>query len=86
MLIVPADSEMAVTVVDRVYTLQRQMATPQEVASVQSVYDVLAAYNGGTIPQNQAIIDNIVAMLPEEITSSIMPNVQLAIILIKLNT
>ncbi len=86
MLMVQADSVMDVTVVDRVYTLQQQMATQQGVASVQSVYDVLAAYNGGTIPQNQAIIDNIVAMLPEEITSSIMPNGQLAIILIKLNT
>ncbi|MCQ2356926.1 MAG: hypothetical protein MJ014_08005, partial [Methanocorpusculum sp.] len=61
MLMVQADSVMDVTVVDRVYTLQQQMATTQGVSSVQSVYDVVAAYSGGTIPQNQASIDAVVA-------------------------
>ncbi|HJK78335.1 efflux RND transporter permease subunit [Methanocorpusculum vombati] len=86
MLMVQADSVMDVTVVDRVYTLQKQMATTQGVSSVQSVYDVLAAYSGGTIPQNQASIDAVVAQIPESVTTSIMPNGQLAIILIKLDT
>lgn len=86
MLMVQADSVMDVTVVDRVYTLQQQMATTQGVSSVQSVYDVVAAYSGGTIPQNQASIDAVVAKIPESVTTSIMPNGQLAIILIKLDT
>ncbi len=86
MLMVQADSVMDANVVERVYKLEQQMAQTQGVASVQSVYDVLLAYNGGVIPDNQATIDAVVAKLPEDITSSIMPNGQLAIILIKLNT
>ena len=86
MLMVQADSVMDANVVDRVYKLEQQMAQTQGVASVQSIYDVLLAYNGGVLPDNQATIDAIVAKLPEDITASIMPNGQLAIILIKLDT
>ncbi len=86
MLMVQADSVLDVSVVDKVYTLQKQYLSTQGVSSVQSVYDVLAAYNGGSIPQNQATIDAVVAKIPSDITASIMPNGQLAIILIKLDT
>jgi hydrophobe/amphiphile efflux-3 (HAE3) family protein len=83
-LMVQADSVMDVNVVNAVYTLQRQMETTQGVSSVQSVYDVFVIHNDGVIPQNQAIIDTIVAMIPDDIIASIMPNGQLAIILIHL--
>ncbi|MDR3101631.1 MAG: hydrophobe/amphiphile efflux-3 (HAE3) family transporter [Methanocalculaceae archaeon] len=86
LLMVQADSTMDINVVDRIYTLQQQMAGAHGVTSVQSVYDVLAASSGGVIPQNQATIDAIVTRIPEEILASIMPSGQLAIILIKTDT
>ncbi|HJJ92530.1 MAG TPA: hypothetical protein O0X64_01740, partial [Methanocorpusculum sp.] len=85
LLMVQADAVMDVTVVDRIFSLQQKMATTQGVSSVQSVYDLIASYNNGTIPQNQASIDAIITKIPKNITTSIMPNGQLAIILIKLD-
>ncbi|HJK01788.1 MAG TPA: hydrophobe/amphiphile efflux-3 (HAE3) family transporter [Methanocorpusculum sp.] len=85
LLMVQADAVMDVTVVDHIFSLQQKMATTQGVSSVQSVYDLIASYNDGTIPQNQASIDAIITKIPKNITTSIMPNEQLAIILIKLD-
>ncbi|MDR0438936.1 MAG: MMPL family transporter, partial [Methanocalculaceae archaeon] len=84
-LMVQADSVTDVNVVNAVYTLQQQMAATQGISSVQSVYDVLVTHNDEVIPQNQATIDNVVAMIPYDITASILPNGQLAIILINLD-
>lgn len=86
MLMVQSASVTDAAVVKSVYSLQQQMASAEGVASVQSVYDILIASNGGLVPHNQAVIDMIVAQVPADVTTSIMPNGQLAIILIKLET
>jgi hydrophobe/amphiphile efflux-3 (HAE3) family protein len=85
MLMVQADSVMDVNVVTTIYTLQQQIASMQGLSSVRSVYDILVTYNNDIIPQNQATIDTVVTLIPEDIITSIMPNGQLAIILIKLD-
>lgn len=83
-LMVQSASVTDATVVNSIYSLQQQMASAEGVASVQSVYDILIAYDGGFVPENQAVIDMITAQIPADVTTSIMPNGQLAIILIKL--
>lgn len=83
MVMIQADSVTDVNVATKVYKLQQEMAGVDGIQSAQSVYDMLAAYNGGVIPDNQAKIDAMLALAPEEMLSSIMPNGQLAIMLMK---
>jgi hydrophobe/amphiphile efflux-3 (HAE3) family protein len=86
MVMVQADSVTDVNVAQSIYQLQQEMAQADGISSVQSVYDLIATYSGGTIPDNQAAVNAVMAQVPEDTLSSIMPNGQLSIILLKFDT
>lgn len=84
-LMVETDKVSDTNIAERIYELERQWETYDGVASVVGVYDIIAAMNGGSIPANQAVIDQTLASIPDETLSSLMPNGELALVMISLN-
>ena len=50
------------------------------VQNVESVYDLILAYNGGTIPANQATANLLFSQIPETVRAGSMPDNQLLLV------
>ncbi len=84
-LMVQTDSVTDANVAEKVDALERQWESYDGISSVTGLYDVVAAAYNGTIPTNQAEITNVVSSLPEETLSSLMPNGQLALVVLQMD-
>ncbi|MDV0442505.1 hydrophobe/amphiphile efflux-3 (HAE3) family transporter [Methanorbis furvi] len=85
-LMVQADSVTDTNIVERIYALERQWESYDGVNTVVGLYDIIAAANGGLIPVNQASVNSIVASLPTDTLTSLMPNGELTLIVISVDS
>ena len=83
-LIVEAGDPLSPDVLAYVDNLETDIRQQQNIESVQSLPDVLKAYNGGTLPTSEADTLKIVNTLPESTRALLYPSNVLTLIQIKL--
>jgi len=82
--IVEAGDPLSPEVLSYVDTLETNLRQQQNVQSVQSVTDVLRAYNGGTLPTSEAETKRIVNALPGSTRDLLYPSNVLTLVQLKL--
>ncbi|MDD1686771.1 hydrophobe/amphiphile efflux-3 (HAE3) family transporter [Methanoregula sp.] len=83
-LIVEAGDPLSPDVLAYVDNLETDIRQQQNIKSVQSLPDVLKAYNGGTLPTSEADTLKIVNALPESTRALLYPSNVLTLVQIKL--
>ncbi|MCK9630430.1 MAG: hydrophobe/amphiphile efflux-3 (HAE3) family transporter [Methanoregula sp.] len=73
-LIIEAGDPLSPDVLEYIDTLEKDLRQQQNTQSVQSLTDVLKAYNGGTLPSTKAETERIVSMLPESTRNLLYPS------------
>jgi uncharacterized protein len=82
--IVEAGDPLSPEVLSYIDNLETNLRQQQNIKSVQSITDVLRAYNGGTLPSSRADTDRIVSSLPENIRAVLYPSNVLTLVQLKL--
>lgn len=82
--IVEAGDPLSPEVLSYIDTLEKNLKQQQNVKSVQSITDVLRAYNGGTLPTSRADTERIVNSLPESTRAVLYPSNVLTLVQLKL--
>ena len=82
--IVEAGNPLSPEVLTYVDTLETNLRQQQNVQSVQSITDVLRAYNGGTLPTSEADTKRIVNTLPKSTRDLLYPSNVLTLVQLKL--
>jgi hydrophobe/amphiphile efflux-3 (HAE3) family protein len=72
--IVEASDPLSPAVLAYVDNLETDLRQQQNIKSVQSITDVLKAYNGGTLPSSKAETERIVNSLPESTRAMVYPS------------
>ena len=83
-LIIEAGDPLAPEVLSYIDNLETDLGQQQNVRSVQSLTDVLKAYNGGTLPSSRVETERIVNSLPESTRALLYPSNVLTLVQIKL--
>ncbi|MDD1693147.1 MAG: hydrophobe/amphiphile efflux-3 (HAE3) family transporter [Methanoregula sp.] len=83
-LIIEAGDPLSPDVLSYIDNLEIDLKQQQNIKSVQSITDVLKAYNGGTLPSSEADTQKIVNLLPESTRSTVYPSNVLTLVQIKL--
>jgi uncharacterized protein len=83
-LIVEAGDPLSPDVLAYIDNLETDLKQQQNIKSVQSITDVLKAYNGGTLPTTQADTLRIVNSLPESTRTLLYPSNVLTLVQMKL--
>ena len=83
-LIIEAGDPLSPEVLSYVDNLETDLRQQQNVKSVQSITDVLKAYNGGTLPSSRAETERIVNSLPESTRALVYPSNVLTLVQIKI--
>ena len=83
-LIIEAGDPLAPEVLTYIDNLETNLGQQQNVKSVQSITDVLKAYNGGKLPASRAETERIVNSLPERTRALIYPSNVLTLVQLKL--
>jgi len=84
-LIIEAGDPLSPDVLAYVDNLEIDLRQQQNIQSVQSITDVLKAYNGGTLPTSQADTLRIVNSLPESTRSLVYPSNVLTLVQMKIS-
>ncbi|MFA4877301.1 MAG: hydrophobe/amphiphile efflux-3 (HAE3) family transporter [Methanoregula sp.] len=82
--IVEAGDPLSPEVLSYIDNLEKNLQQQQNVKSVQSITDVLKAYNGGTLPTSRAETERIVNSLPESTRALLYPSNVLTLVQMKL--
>jgi hydrophobe/amphiphile efflux-3 (HAE3) family protein len=82
--IIEAGDPLSPEVLAYVDNLEINLRQQQNVKSVQSITDVLRAYNGGTLPSSRADTDRIVSSLPQSTRDLLYPSNVLTLVQLKL--
>jgi hydrophobe/amphiphile efflux-3 (HAE3) family protein len=82
--IVEAGDPLAPEVLTYIDNLEKDLGQQQNVKSVQSITDVLKAYNGGTLPSSRAETERIVNLLPESTRALVYPSNVLTLVQMKI--
>ena len=83
-LIIEASDPLSPEVLSYVDNLETDLRQQQNVESVQSVTDVLKAYNGGTLPSSRADTERIVNSLPKSTRDLLYPSNVLTLVQLKI--
>jgi uncharacterized protein len=83
-LIIEASDPLSPEVLTYVDNLEKDLGQQQNVKSVQSITDVLKAYNGGKLPASRAETLRIVNLLPQSTRDMVYPSNVLTLIQLKL--
>jgi hydrophobe/amphiphile efflux-3 (HAE3) family protein len=83
-LIIEAGDPLSPEVLEYIDNLETGLQQQQNVKSVQSITDVLKAYNGGTLPSSRADTERIVNSLPESTRALVYPSNVLTLVQLKL--
>ena len=83
-LIIEAADPLAPEVLSYVDNLETDLGQQQNVKSVQSITDVLKAYNGGTLPSSRAETVRIVNLLPQSTRDMVYPSNVLTLVQMKI--
>ena len=83
-LIIEAGDPLSPEVLSYVDNLETDLRQQQNVKSVQSITDVLKAYNGGTLPSSRAETERIVNSLPESTRALVYHSNVLTLVQIKI--
>ncbi len=83
-LIIEAGDPLSPEVLTYVDNLEKDLGQQQNVKSVQSITDVLKAYNGGKLPASRAETVRIVNLLPQSTRDMVYPSNVLTLIQLKL--
>jgi hydrophobe/amphiphile efflux-3 (HAE3) family protein len=83
-LIIEAGDPLAPEVLSYVDNLETDLGQQQNVKSVQSITDVLKAYNGGTLPSSRAETVRIVNLLPQSTRDMVYPSNVLTLVQLKI--
>lgn len=83
-LIIEASDPLAPEVLSYIDNLETDLGQQQNVKSVQSLTDVLKAYNGGALPSSRAETERIVNSLPGSTRALLYPSKVLTLVQIKL--
>ena len=83
-LIIEAGDPLSPEVLSYVDNLETDLRQQQNVESVQSITDVLKAYNGGTIPSSRADTERIVNSLPKSTRDLLYPSNVLTLVQLKI--
>ena len=82
--IVEAGDPLSPAVLTYVDNLETDLRQQQNIKSVQSITDVLKAYNGGTLPSSRAETNRIINLLPESTRTLVYPSNVLTLVQMKL--
>ena len=82
--IVEAGDPLSPEVLSYVDNLETNLRQQQNVESVQSITDVLRAYNGGTLPSSRADTERIVNSLPKSTRDLLYPSNVLTLVQLKI--
>jgi uncharacterized protein len=82
--IVEAGDPLAPEVLTYIDNLEKDLGQQQNVKSVQSITDVLKAYNGGTLPSSRAETVRIVNLLPQSTRDMVYPSNVLTLVQMKI--
>lgn len=82
--IIEAGDPLSPEVLSYVDNLETDLRQQQNVESVQSLTDVLKAYNGGTLPSSRADTERIVNSLPESTRDLLYPSNVLTLVQLKI--
>jgi len=82
--IIEAGDPLAPEVLSYVDNLETDLGQQQNVKSVQSITDVLKAYNGGTLPSSRAETERIVNLLPQSTRDMVYPSNVLTLVQLKI--
>jgi hydrophobe/amphiphile efflux-3 (HAE3) family protein len=83
-LIIEAGDPLAPEVLTYIDNLETDLKQQQNVKSIQSITDVLKAYNGGTLPSSRADTERIVNSLPKSTRDLLYPSNVLTLVQLKL--
>lgn len=83
-LIIEAGDPLSPEVLSYVDNLETDLRQQQNVESVQSITDVLKAYNGGTLPSSRADTERIVNSLPKSTRDLLYPSNVLTLVQLKI--
>jgi hydrophobe/amphiphile efflux-3 (HAE3) family protein len=83
-LIIEAGDPLAPEVLSYVDNLETDLGQQQNIKSVQSITDVLKAYNGGTLPSSRAETLRIVNLLPQSTRDMVYPSNVLTLVQMKI--
>ncbi len=83
-LIIEAGDPLSPEILSYIDNLETNLRQQQSVKSVQSITDVLKAYNGGTLPSSKAETERIVNSLPEDTRAVLYPSNVLTLVQLKL--
>ena len=84
-LIVEAGNPLSPDVLAYIDNLETDLRQQQNIESVQSITDILKAYNGGTLPQTQSDTVRIVNSLPESTRTLVYPSNVLTLVQMKIS-
>jgi len=82
--IIEAGDPLSPEVLSYIDNLEKNLKQQQNIESVQSLTDVVKAYNGGTLPSSRAETERIVNSLPESTRSLLYPSNVLTLVQLKL--
>jgi uncharacterized protein len=82
--IIEAGDPLSPEVLTYIDDLETNLRQQQNIKSVQSITDVLRAYNGGTLPSSRAETERIVNSLPESTRDLLYPSNVLTLVQLKL--
>jgi uncharacterized protein len=82
--IIEAGDPLAPEVLTYIDNLETDLGQQQNVKSVQSITDVLKAYNGGKLPASRAETERIVNSLPQSTRNMVYPSNVLTLVQLKL--
>jgi predicted RND superfamily exporter protein len=85
-LIIEAGDPLSPEVLTYIDSLETNLLQQQNIQSVQSITDVLRAYNGGRLPSSQAETERIVNSLPQSTRDIVYPSNVLTLVQIKLTS
>jgi len=83
-LIIEAGDPLGPDIIAYIDTLEKGLWQQKDIESVQSITDVLKAYNGGTLPTSQSDTLRIVNSLPESTRSLVYPSNVLTLVQLKI--
>ena len=69
-----------VNVMKNIVAFEELLRQQNGVQDVESIYDLILAYNGGVVPENQEIADLLFSQVPESVLAGSMPNNQLLLV------
>jgi hydrophobe/amphiphile efflux-3 (HAE3) family protein len=82
--IVEAGDPLSPEVLSYIDNLEKDLRQQQNIESVQSLTDVLRAYNGGTLPSSRADTERIVNSLPQSTRDLLYPSNVLTLVQLKI--